>query len=390
MRVRVVALLAVGSLASGASVVACFDLFHSTGDVLTACQLDAQAPGCGPETGVEAGIDAGTDFCSWSEAEALQKAQRACVWLGACETPLGRNAFGSCMFDALLAYDCAANPSHPVKGKTHALWDCLWKAGQAGTCAAVNACVFPQGTQGCAGSGFVTCASQTGVNADVRVECTTDGGVAHGENCALWGQTCGGDSSHGVCGGSAAESAIQCMMNGCTNTMLHSCDDAGLDLGVDCANNGAQQCVGEPPGNAEAQWVACVPENDAGTCTPSLSVQCDAGIATSCPTGRLETINCQQLLGNVHACRSGTLEQAVDWTAPCVVGADEGDGGDDAGDDAGTGAPTCTADSCDGGTLIACYRGASFPVECTTVGLGPCQIVHTDLNAIANAACTLP
>jgi hypothetical protein len=393
MRVSVVALLAAGSVASGAGVVACFDLFHSTGDVLTACQLDAQAPGCGPEAGVEAGVDAGTDFCAWSEGEALQNAQRACAWLGACETPLGRNAFGSCVFEALLAYDCAANPSHPVKGATHALWDCLWKAGQSGTCDAVNACVFPQGTQTCMGSGFVTCATQGGVNADVLVECTADGGVAHGENCALWGQTCGGDQSHGVCGGSAGGNAIQCTMNGCTNTMLHACNDAGLDLGVDCANSGAQQCIGEPPGDPQAEWVACLPDNDGATCTPSNSAQCDGGIATSCPAGHPETINCQKLLGNVHACTPGTFPQPFDWTAPCVVSTDEGDGGDDAadaGEEAGANTSTCAADSCDGGALTACYRGASFVLECATVGLGPCQIVHTDLSAVANAACRLP
>jgi hypothetical protein len=399
MRIHLVVLLAIGSVASGAGVVACFDLFHSTGDVLTACQLDAQTPGCGPEAGVDAGVDAGTDFCAWSEGEAMQNAKRACAWLGACESPLGRNAFGSCMFEALLAYDCTANPSHPVKGKTHALWDCLWKAGQTGTCDAVNACVFPQGTQSCLGSGFVTCATQGGeggINADVRVECTTDGGVAHGENCALWGQTCGGDPSRGVCGGSSGDNAIQCSMKGCTNTMLHACNDAGLDIGVDCANSGAQQCVGEPPGDPQAAWVACLPEGDGATCTPTTTVQCDGGIATSCPTGHPESINCQQLLGNVRACTPGTFAQPFDWTAPCVVSTDEEDGGDggdetdDAGGDAGADGSACTADSCDGGTLTACYRGAVFPLECTTVGLGTCQIVHTDLSAVPNAACALP
>ncbi|HEX3345145.1 MAG TPA: hypothetical protein VHS09_11265, partial [Polyangiaceae bacterium] len=174
MRARALVLMAVASACSGAGVVACIDLFHSTGDVLTACQRDAQAPGCAAEGGVEAGVDAATDFCAWSDATALENAQSACAWLGACETPLGRNAFGACMFQAMLAYDCNANPGHPVKGTSHALWDCLW---QAQSCAAVNACVFPQGPQRCGGGPFVTCASQGGKppNADVRVECATDG-----------------------------------------------------------------------------------------------------------------------------------------------------------------------------------------------------------------------
>jgi hypothetical protein len=182
-------------------------------------------------------------------------------------------------------------------------------------------------------------------------------------------------------------------MTGCTNTMLHACNDAGVDIGIDCANSGAQQCVGEPPGGTEAQWVACLPGGDDAACTPSTSVQCDGGIATSCPAGHPESINCQQLLGNVHACRPGTFGQWFDWTAPCVVSTDEGDGGDEAGDageEAAADAATCAADSCDGGALTACFRGASFPLQCAKVGLGPCQIVRTDVSAVPNAACTLP
>jgi len=202
MRARVLGLLAVASTTLGAGLMACIDLFHSTSDVLTACQLDAQAPGCGKE----AGVDASTNFCDWTDDVARQHAAHACAWLGACESPLGRNAFGSCMFQALLAYDCAANPNHPVKGKTHDLWDCL---SQATSCGAVNACVFPQGPQACGGGPFVTCATQDGgFNADVRVECLADKDPANGENCALWGQTCGGDLSLGVCGGSAGRDRL--------------------------------------------------------------------------------------------------------------------------------------------------------------------------------------
>jgi len=138
MRTPVLILLAVASATSGAALVACVDLFHSTSDVLTACQRDAQAPGCT----LEAGVDAGTDFCAWSDEVARQNAAHACAWLGACESPLGRNAFGSCMFEALLAYDCAANPDHRAKGKAHALWDRLW---QANSCEAVNAACSRKG-----------------------------------------------------------------------------------------------------------------------------------------------------------------------------------------------------------------------------------------------------
>jgi hypothetical protein len=372
-------LLAAGSAASGAALVACIDLFHSTNDVLTACQLDAQTPGCGEE--------AATDFCAWSADVARQNAMHACAWLGACETPLGRNAFGSCMFEALLAYDCAANPDHPVKGKTRELWDCLW---QADTCEAVNACVFPQGPQQCGGGPFVTCASQGGAphpNADVRVECPANGAPPSGENCALWGQTCGGNLSIGVCGGSAGDAAIACSgASQCDGSMLHVCDDAGRDIGIDCTNNGAQQCNGFPTATASA-WVACVPESDAGKCTADLSVQCDGGIASSCRAGVPETLDCQSLLQDVHACHAGSLWPPYDWTSPCFVASGEA-GADDAGE--APDASACASDSCSGTTLTGCYRGASFPLDCGKVGLGPCHMVTTDQGTTMNAACAHP
>ena len=380
MRAPVLVLLAVALATSGAALVACIDLFHSTSDVLTACQHDAQTRGCASEAGVEAGSDAGTDFCAWSDTVARQNATHACAWLGACESPLGRNAFGSCMFEALLAYDCAANPDHPVKGKAHALWDCLWRAN---SCEAVNACVFPQGPQQCGGGPFVTCATQGGVppNADVRVECAAGGAAPNGENCALWGQTCGGDLSIGVCGGSAGEGAIDCTVSSCMGTMLHVCDDGGRDIGIDCASNGAEACVGLPPGQPTASWVACLPESDAGACTPDASAQCSHGIATSCPAGILETINCETLLLEVNACNPGALSPPFDWTSPCAVTSDDG-GLDDA--------SSCSADSCDGSTLSSCYRGAPFLLDCAGAGLGACQMRTTNQGSVQNAACDRP
>ena len=43
---------------------------------------------------------------------------------------------------ALLAYDCSANPNHPVRGTARDLWDCLWRAK---SCRDVDACIFPGG-----------------------------------------------------------------------------------------------------------------------------------------------------------------------------------------------------------------------------------------------------
>src|ERR1700760_2638033 len=99
---------------AGAGLVACLDLFHSTHDIETACEIDAARPGCPRPRAV---VDAGTDFCAWTREEADTNARSACSWLGACETPLGNNAFGPCYFRALMAFDCEANPNHPVRGE---------------------------------------------------------------------------------------------------------------------------------------------------------------------------------------------------------------------------------------------------------------------------------
>ena len=317
---------------------------------------------------MEAGPEAATDFCSWKYPEPLAHAQHACAWLGACESPLGRNAFGSCMFNALLAYDCTTNPGHPVQGKTHELWDCLW---QAQSCNAVTACVFPKGPQRCDGTG-TGCGNVDGSapnNLDVRVDCVVDGGEAKGENCALWGQTCA--PKGGVCSGSSDPSHCQ---DECDGTNLHKCTDAG-DVGIDCAGNGAQQCKVFGTGT---QWAACLPSGDAGPCTPDASATCVSGIATSCPAGRIETIDCLELLSSTAACNPGPLSPAFDWTSPCAIVADaSADASPDGGPDAGG----CT-ESCSGTTLTGCYRGAAFQLDCAEVGLGACQA--------ASAACTPP
>ncbi|HEY8039678.1 MAG TPA: hypothetical protein VIF15_07785 [Polyangiaceae bacterium] len=363
---RVAAVFA--GLALGAGLFACFDLFHSTGDVLTACELDAQAPGC-----ASAGA---TDFCAWSPSDARQQAQHACAWLGACETPMGRNAFGSCMFQALLAYDCAANPGHPVKGRTHDLWDCL---ARVKTCGDVDGCVFPKGTQSCEVDGDITtcgtAVSDTANNFDVRIECIGDGvsppANAHGENCALWGQTCTTSGAVGTCAGGRSPQTECQGVNCTTDGLLHVCVDGG-DLGIDCRSNGAGSCSGYPTPGA-AQWVACVPEGDGGACTPSEQAQCANGVATSCPAGVPETLDCQALLQQGASCSPGKLSPPFDWTSPCVV----------------TQSP-CSADSCSGMRVSGCARGATFTVDCGQVGLGPCRTVTTDQGSAQHAACTPP
>jgi hypothetical protein len=334
---------------AGAALVACLDLFHSTADVLSACEIDARASGCAPPA-------ASTDFCSWSPTEARAHAQRACAWVGACETPFGRNAFGPCMFQALLAYDCAANPNHGPDGKAHDLWDCLW---QVKSCGDVDRCVFPAGVQPCAGGLAATaCGTDAGgglSNADVRLACAGDGGVARGESCVMGGQSCTSNGAPAACTGTggASCSIVECASG---RTQLVSCD-GGADRGIDCAQNGAGICVGVGAGGAA--WVACLAESDAEACVPDASASCSGGVASSCPSGVPESIDCAALVGGIAACNPGPLTPAFDWTSPCGL-------------DAGT-----CIESCADGGLFGCVRGGPLSASCDEQGLGPCREVST-------------
>jgi hypothetical protein len=367
--------LGVLSAALGAGLVACFDLFHSTSGIVSSCDVDAQAcRDAGPQADGPAG-DAGTDFCSGG-FDAVANAQHACAWLGACETPKGNNAFGTCMFNALLAYDCSANPNHLVRGKAHALWDCLW---QVQTCAEVTRCIFPEGLPPCQwnGTNFTACGNASGLqgNADVRIECIdVDGGLAVGENCALTGQTCSYADGGASCTGAAGFACPQ-GVSACASPQLQQCS-GNVDVGIDCASNGAGACGGFPTA-VDAGWVACVPGGDTGGdsgCTPSLQASCTpSGYATSCPSGVPESVYCPDLLQtNGSVCVEGPLSPTFDWTSACMV-----PGG-------------CTSDSCDadGGVVVGCARGASYPLDCASQLLGPCQMVITDVGAAMHAACT--
>jgi hypothetical protein len=296
---------------SAALLVACFDLFHGTGDVVTACAIDADLPGCAAPASPQ-DADTGSppsDFCAWSRADALAHAQHACAWLGACEAPIDRGALGPCMLQALLAYDCTANPDHRAKGKAHDLWDCLWRVQ---SCGDVGACVSA-----------VT----------------------------------------------AEEAGAPCTRAECYGAELHWCADGG-DIGIDCAGNGAQACGGFPSA-VHAQWVACLAEGDGGACAPSDDARCAGGVASSCPSGLHETIDCRALLGAGAAstpnggCVDGPLSPAFDWTSPCIVLP-----------------PACSGDACDGGIATGCARGAPFSVDCAAEKLGACRMIAT------HAACT--
>jgi hypothetical protein len=361
------AILLVGSLALSIGLAACFDLFHSTRDILTACELDAMVDGCAGDAGATA------DFCSWSRAEAQAHARHSCAWLGACESPMGKNAFGSCEFAALLAFDCAANPNHHVQGQARMQWDCLQRAE---TCAEVHACVFPAGSAVCASPGDYTACVQSG-GLQVRTECT-DGGTmpypnASGECCTLWGQSCASAGGVAECAGAEGGAGVACAASECSGSALHWCDPtSGADIGIDCADNGDQGCAGFPSASA-AEWVACLPSSDGGACVPDASATCAGGVAYACPSGVVEQIDCSALLGTPDACAPGPLSPPFEWTSPCV-----------------SSLPACTGDSCSGTVLTGCARGATFSVDCAQEGLGSCRTMTTDLGSQVHAACTPP
>lgn len=232
------------------------------------------------------------DFCSWEAGTPQTAAAIACTWMGTCEGTFQFDDFGECMVRALLAYDCQANPSNPVSGPTKQAWLDLL---QAKSCADVDRIVFPGGVALCPDSG-------TGAGCDgvTRVFCSEPGARPFGENCALWDQTC----------------------------------DNG-----DCAG-----CLG------------CFAGSDAGTCAPDASASCSGDIATSCPNGALETIDCHELLQQSGTCNPGSLPLQDDPTSPCYL---------DAGaDDSGGCTETCSGDNKE---VTTCTRGVTNVFDCTSI-----------------------
>ncbi|HEY2517198.1 MAG TPA: hypothetical protein VGI39_40275 [Polyangiaceae bacterium] len=340
----------------------CGDLFHST-DFPDLCQTDAAAcTQSEPGSVLDGGAPFPADFCAWDSATARAHALHACAWLGACAGPGGKNAFGTCMVEALLAYDCAANPGRPVLGAAHASWDHLWRAS---TCADVLAAVEP-GTPraACGASSFDYLACAPSPNTDTLLGCTAgDGGAPSVIDCAASGQTCVSSGAGASCAGSAAACA-SAMGTFCDGTHLHDCQAGGdssgpTDVGVDCASFGAGSCASG----------ACLAAGDAG-CAASSLVTCEGDVAVGCPSGIAERIDCAQVLGGTASCDPNAPGRAWDVARACSAGA-------------------CPADSCGGG-LKSCARGVPVGVDCAAMGLGACTLVTVAGDATPHAACSAP
>jgi hypothetical protein len=283
--------------------------------------------------------------------------------------PFGGNRFGECMFDALLAYDCAANPNRRLRPSTsmHAYWDCLW---QARTCDEVTRCVLPSGNELCAGSSAFTACGELEGNGATRVECTPLGGpVKAASSCLATGQTCvRPDGNRSRC--SVGPPDAGCPPPACAGTELHTCVDGTTD-GVDCAYFGEGSCVTGAGGPTckPALSPASVP------CTPTSALTCDAGVVWGCPTGYPEHVDCNVLTGggcdpNLPG-RPDDLSRAC-W-GPASSGADAGrtDGGPDANADAATSDASPCEDCLNQNTVVhSCAHGSEYTVDCASLGLG--------------------
>jgi hypothetical protein len=327
---------------------ACVDLFHST-DFETLCGVDAAA--CAPKDAGRAEAmpdvrDGGpTDFCISSSARARSMAEHACAWLGACSAPFDQNAFGACMIDAILAYDCNANPNQTITpGPLHDLWDALW---QAKSCADVTQAMNPNGIR-CSGTGYAC-----GGKADpgLSLECVDSIGAP--ESCLVEGRVCAGA---GAC--EPPDAFSKCTTSKCSGTVLHDCEKT-VDLGRDCQYFGAGRCIADAGGGVGAACVPTFAHGGGAPCGATQAVTCegDGGdTATACPTGGTVSVDCKLLTGS-STCRPGTPSPAWNVAAQCV------------------GKAACTA-GCEGtDTLIGCEQGAAFSTSCKAAGLGPCHEV---------------
>jgi hypothetical protein len=285
------------------AVAGCIDLFHSTA-LTTRCELDASAEGCGPvddagsvivdavvaDAPREATRDAGntgpTDFCTWMPREARAHAEHACAWLGACAGSSGDNAFGTCMLDAVRAYDCATNPDRKVLGGLHEYWDCLW---QATDCDAVHLCVNPARVEADA-------AACTGVACDVTKlrDCSGGMGVL-GVDCAfLGGSDCVTTNAGPACVAAgdacAATAEVTCaagVARGCPSGRGETVDCNAL-LGLPTGAPSA--CIATSTGAAWDVSRACQVA-DVGGCRES----CDVTNLNACARGVPVSVDCSAL-----------------------------------------------------------------------------------------------
>ena len=288
--------------------------------------------------------------CSLIPSEAKAEAERACSWLGACESPLGSHQFSLCVTKALAVFNCDVTPEQRAKGKTLDLWSCLTTVNR---CEDVRRCLVGDRVDACDTPGsYLGCLPNA---PGVRFDCVNK--VISFEHCAAWGQTCvahnGRSDVH--CGGSM--SPLACIDGCISSTALRACvtnAQGARDEGFDCALRGGGKC----------ESGKCIGTGSACTGT---STSCINDVATLCFGGHSQRINCATL---GMKCSEGELTRAWDPTSACV----------------GSGA--CTGDRCAGDTLFSCNSSVERSVDCSAVGLGKCTLIETTEGT--RAACGKP
>lgn len=302
------------------ALVSCVDLFHST-DVETACDKNPGDPAC---------TSSAITTCTTGN-EARRLAERSCAWLGACEGGTGRNAFSSCMVDALRVFDCDVAPERKAQGDLISHWSCL---ASADSCGDVDKCVYGEKSPPVCDDASLTYGC---VDERVYTVCNGAGRPANAEDCSLLGKVCSG-GTNGIFGCTGAQKR-SCAQSGCKgDRYLVSCSN-GVDYGFDC--NGYQT-------TCDSTGTSPVCKLGGAPCDQRGAITCKEGFAQLCGgDGHLDTVNCTAL-GRTCAPIAQTPE--VDPIAGCV------------------GAEACT-DGCAGGVMTSCSNDTRFTFNCKDVGL---------------------
>ncbi len=328
----------------------CSDLFHSTADFRTACETDGSAcDSLAPQS-----------ICSLDRAKAEAASRHACAWLGACETPLGKQRYAECYTAALTAFDCTIAPDFRPQGEMLAYWTCL---ANSRSCTGVRACVLPEPLGTCNDNGtYVRCG--VGKNARALLECTGVGAKVHAATCLAWGQTCAEGSFPGAnaeCASSSTPGA--CTETRCSGTRVIRCAN-NRDEGIDCAFVGAGACVPSTFGN-NYTWTGC--QSTGRACMATDIVACEGAVAIGCPASKELRVDCGAL---GSACTPLRLAQTTDVGLACVAPS------------------SCASDQCDGNRMTSCNAGVTRELDCKAEGLGSCEMRQTSSGS--NAACAAP
>lgn len=380
----------------GLTTAACVDLFHDT-DLTFGCETDAESSACHGTDGGKA--DASRDatagdasdgatttdsgptqvigpsdpLCTADATMAAGRVSHACAFLSSCAGAFGVNAPSACIAQARMVYDCSVAPERPTIGAAGTFWRCV---ANATSCDGILDCLQPGGQEDCSNASYVACELPSDPSS--RLACDTvptgsNGTTIGVENCSATGRTCLTSSSAiTTC---SVSTGGECD-TGCNGPVLHSCDDAGVDQGVDCSSFGAGSCVSTP--TAAAIGCTAVAAADAGTCAPTSDVTCDDnGIAHGCPSGVPETVNCAALTGAAPTAAACTVPSDTggtiwDVSRACAVGTD------------------CTSETCSGSVITACVLGHTASLDCALVpGVSTCTTTNVAGEG-DHAACNSP